>query len=145
MLRVDPKKRMVFNPEESIDFNGHTGSFIQYTYARIQSILRKFEADGGEVSFELPVALHEKERELIKTNLEYPAVVQQAADEYNPALVANYAYELVKHYNQFYQNCHILGAEDAQLKAFRVGLSGLTARVVEQAMGLLGIDMPERM
>lgn len=145
MLRVDPKKRMVFNPEESIDFNGHTGSFIQYTYARIQSILRKFEGDGGEVSFEMPVALHEKERELIKTNLEYPAVVQQAADEYNPALVANYAYELVKHYNQFYQNCHILGAEDAQLKAFRVGLSGLTARVVEQAMGLLGIDMPERM
>lgn len=143
ILKVDPKKRIVFNPKESVDFQGNTGPFIQYTHARIQSILRQFEADADE-KIEI-YALHEKERELIKILDQFPEIIQQSAELYSPALVANYTYDLVKAFNSFYQNLSILGADTAEQKLFRVKLSASTAKVIKTAFGLLGIDVPERM
>ena len=142
ILKVDPKKKIAFNPQESIDFQGNTGPFIQYTYARIQSILRR----AGELPH-LPTIgdLHPKERELIKQLSLFAGVVQQAADTYSPALIANYVYELVKEFNSFYQNVSILGEEDATKRALRIHLSRKVGEVIATGFGLLGIEVPERM
>jgi len=143
MLKVDPKKQMMFNPEESVDFNGNTGPFIQYTYARIQSILRKANFDyNNEVTFS---DLHEKEKELIKQVQLFPEVIQSAAENHSPALVANYTYDLVKEFNSFYQNVSILGEDNLDKKIFRVQLSNSVSQVIKSAFGLLGISVPERM
>lgn len=143
MLKVDPKKSMLFNPEESVDFAGNTGPFIQYTYARIQSILRKANFDFVSSS---PVAeLHEKEKELIKQILLYPEVIQNAAAQHSPALLANYTYDLVKEYNSFYQSVSILGEENQDKKVFRVQLSQKVAHTIQSSFKLLGIDVPDRM
>jgi arginyl-tRNA synthetase len=143
MLKVDPKKQMMFNPEESVDFNGNTGPFIQYTYARIQSILRKATFD---YSFESKLLeLHEKEKELIKQVQLFPEVIQSAAENHSPALIANYTYDLVKEFNSFYQNVSILGEDDVDKKVFRVQLSKSVSQVIKNALGLLGISVPERM
>ncbi|CAM4414452.1 arginine--tRNA ligase [Flavobacterium terrigena] len=143
MLKVDPKKQMMFNPEESVDFNGNTGPFIQYTYARIQSILRKatFEYSNETALTEL----HEKEKELIKQVQLFPEVIQSAAENHSPALVANYTYDLVKEFNSFYQNVSILGEDNLDKKIFRVQLSNSVSNVIKNAFGLLGISVPERM
>lgn len=143
MLKVDPKKSMLFNPEESVDFAGNTGPFIQYTYARIQSILRKADFDFSTEA--TGIALHSKEKELIKLLEAYPELIQQAAQSYSPALVANYTYELVKEYNSFYQAVPILPEVDENLKKFRVQLSEKVAETIKSAFSLLGIEVPERM
>ena len=142
ILKVDPKKKIAFNPQESIDFQGNTGPFIQYTYARIQSILRK----AGELPT-LPTSgdLHPKERELIKQLSLFASVVQQAADTYSPALIANYVYELVKEFNSFYQNVSILGEEDPVKCSLRIHLSRKVGEVIATGFDLLGIEVPERM
>ncbi|HRB72153.1 MAG TPA: arginine--tRNA ligase [Flavobacterium sp.] len=142
MLKVDPKKNMMFNPEESVDFAGNTGPFIQYTYARIQSILRKATFSLDET---VRVDLHEKEKELVKQIALYPEVIQNAASHHSPALLANYAYDLVREYNSFYQSVLILGEEDIQKKVFRVQLSKKVGEIIESAFKLLGIQVPERM
>ena len=141
ILKVDPKKKIAFNPQESIDFQGNTGPFIQYTYARIQSILRRAE------TCELPksVSLHPKEKELIKLLSLFPEVVQNAADTYSPALIANYIYDLVKEFNSFYQNVSILGEEDTDKRSLRVHLSRKVGEVIAIGFDLLGIEVPERM
>ena len=147
ILKVDARKNMTFNPKESIDFNGNTGPFIQYTYARIRSILRK----AAEADVELPdmlsanVELNTKEEELIQRLSDFHAVVRQAGTDYNPSILANYAYELVKEYNQFYHDFSILREEDEARKIFRLVLSKNVGKVVKLAMGLLGIEVPERM
>ena len=142
ILKVDPKKRILFNPEESVDFQGNTGPFIQYTYARIQSILRRGAIATTPISLE---TLHPKEKELIKQLQLFPETIQQAAAQYSPALVANYTYELVKSFNSFYQNVSILGADFEKEKSFRIQLSRAVSDVIKTAFGLLGIDVPERM
>ena len=141
ILKVDPKKKIAFNPQESIDFQGNTGPFIQYTYARIQSILRRAE------NCELPksVSLHPKEKELIKLLSLFPEVIQNAADTYSPALIANYVYDLVKEFNSFYQNVSILGEEDTDKRSLRVHLSRKVGEVIAIGFDLLGIEVPERM
>ena len=144
ILKVDPQKRILFNPEESVDFQGNTGPFIQYTYARIQSILRKAKELGVKTSANTS-ELHPKEKELIKLVQEYPATVQLAADKKSPALIANYTYELVKAFNSFYQQVPILGTTTEAEKAFRVGLSSQVGQVIKKGFGLLGIEVPERM
>jgi arginyl-tRNA synthetase len=143
ILKVDPKKRMLFNPEESIDFNGNTGPFIQYTHARIQSLLRK--AGGAPEVGAVPATMVAEERDLIKALSGFPEVVELAAESYSPYLVAQYTYDLVKSYNALYQNHSILQAPEPEVVQFRLGLSEVTARVVRTAMGLLGIECPERM
>lgn len=143
MLKVDPKKTMLFNPEESVDFNGNTGPFIQYTYARIQSILRKAEVDITEECAN--IALQPKEKELIKLIETYPTVIQNAAQAYSPAIVANYVYDLVKEYNSFYQAIPILPEKDEKLRLFRVQLSKKVGEIIASAFQLLGIEVPERM
>jgi arginyl-tRNA synthetase len=145
MLKVDPKKQMMFNPEESVDFAGNTGPFIQYTYARIQSILRKADFDFDKSVPCNPIALHEKEKELIKQVQLFPEVIQNAAAHHSPALVANYTYELVKEFNSFYQQVSILGEENQDKKVFRVQLSKAVGNTIKSAFQLLGIDVPERM
>jgi arginyl-tRNA synthetase len=143
MLKVDPKKQMMFNPEESVDFAGNTGPFIQYTYARIQSILRKADFDTS-ISI-LGLELHEKEKELIKQVQLFPEVIQNAADSHSPALIANYTYDLVKEFNSFYQQVSILGEENHDKKVFRVQLSKSVGNTIKNAFQLLGIEVPERM
>ncbi|MCM1309409.1 MAG: arginine--tRNA ligase [Bacteroides sp.] len=145
LLKVDPRKNMVFNPEESIDFNGNTGPFIQYTYARIRSVLRKAAEAGftiGEYATAIP---GEREIALIQRLAEFPATVAEAGRSYSPALIANYAYELVKEYNQFYHDCSILKEEDSAKRSLRLALSEATASVVRTALNLLGIGVVERM
>ena len=142
ILKVDPKKQILFNPEESVDFAGNTGPFIQYTYARIQSILRKANFDFSQNTHS---ALHPKEKELIKQLELFPEVIQNAAKNHSPALVANYTYELVKEYNSFYQTVSILGEEDPVKKIFRVQLSDKVAATIQLAFSLLGINVPDRM
>ncbi|MFY7739450.1 MAG: arginine--tRNA ligase [Flavobacterium sp.] len=142
MLKVDPKKQMMFNPEESVDFAGNTGPFIQYTYARIQSILRKAEFDTTQ---SVSVELHPKEKELLKQIALFPETIQDAARNHSPALLANYTYELVKEFNSFYQNVSILGEENQDKKVFRVQLSKKVADTIKSAFQLLGIEVPERM
>ncbi|MDM1451157.1 arginine--tRNA ligase [Myroides odoratimimus] len=143
ILKVDPRKGMMFNPKESVDFAGNTGPFIQYTYARIQSILRK--ADFDYTSEIKGITLDPKEKELLKLLEEFPVVIQDAARTQSPALVANYVYDLVREYNSFYQTVSILGEEDAVLKAFRVQLSEKVGMVIKDAFSLLGIAVPDRM
>ena len=146
ILKVDPRKNMTFNPKESIDFNGNTGSFIQYTYARIRSLLRKAE----ELGIALPatfagLTISTKEQELIAKVAEYADIVEEAARTYSPAVIANYVYDLVKEYNQFYHEFSILKEENEELRAFRLALSEVVARMIAAGFSLLGIEMPERM
>lgn len=143
ILKVDPKKRILFDPKESVDFQGNTGPFIQYTYARIQAILRK--ADFNMTQAITDIALHEKERDLIKQIELFPEVIQNAAYNHSPALIANYIYDLVKSFNSFYQNVSILGADSETEKVFRVQLSQSVAQVIKNGFSLLGIQVPERM
>ena len=142
ILKVDPKKRILFDPKSSVDFQGNTGPFIQYTYARIQSILRKANFDYSK---EVSIELHKKEKELIKQLELFPEVIQQAAKNYSPAVIANYTYDLVKEFNSFYQNVHILGEENEDKKVFRIQLSKKVADTIKSAFSLLGIQVPERM
>jgi arginyl-tRNA synthetase len=143
ILKVDPRKRILFNPEESVDFQGNTGPFIQYTYARIQSILRK--ADFDYRAAVTGYTLNEKEKQLIKQLQQYPETIVLAAENHSPALIANYTYELVKDFNSFYQNVTILGTEDEIKKKFRVQLSAAVGEVIKSSFKLLGIQVPERM
>ena len=147
ILKVDPRKNMTFNPRESIDFNGNTGPFIQYAYARIQSVLRKAREQGIDFGSldGCPTDLNEKELSLIQQADEFPAVVHQAGEEYSPAVIANYVYDLVKNYNQFYHDFSILREEDAGRKRFRLFLSEQIGKIIRTGMYLLGIDVPERM
>ncbi len=147
ILKVDARKNMTFNPKESIDFNGNTGPFIQYTYARIQSVLRKAAESGIVVPAELPtgIELSDKEEGLIQMVADFAAVVKQAGEDYSPSVIANYTYELVKEYNQFYHDFSILREENEAVKVFRVALSVNVAKVVRLGMNLLGIDVPDRM
>jgi len=145
ILKVDPKKQILFNPEESVDFAGNTGPFIQYTYARIQSILRKADFEFQNVTLSAVEVLHQKEKELIKQLELFPEVIQNAAHNHSPALVANYTYDLVKEYNSFYQSVSILGEENLEKKIFRVQLSKKVGETIKLAFSLLGIDVPERM
>jgi arginyl-tRNA synthetase len=142
ILKVDPKKKMLFNPKDSIDFNGNTGPFIQYTHARICSILRK--AGVTNINTEINT-INAEEKMLIKTISRFTEVIKKAADEYNPGEVANYIYELAKTYNHFYQKVPILRESDEQLKMQRVEISRFTAQVIKRGMYLLGIEVPERM
>ena len=145
LLKVDPRKNMTFNPKESIDFNGNTGPFIQYTYARIRSVLRK-AAEQGITAFDYTgVTPNEKEVALIQTLADFPATVADAGKKFAPSVIANYVYELVKQYNQFYHDCPIMREENAGVRALRLALSETTARVIAQGMALLGIKVPERM
>jgi arginyl-tRNA synthetase len=143
ILKVDPKKRILFNPEESVDFAGNTGPFIQYTYARIQSIIRKANFDFSNKTE--AITLHEKEKELLKQLELFPEVIQNAAHNHSPALLANYTYDLVREYNSFYQAVPILGEEDLNKKIFRVQLSKKVADTIAASFSLLGINVPERM
>ncbi len=146
ILKVDPKKNMTFNPRESIDFNGNTGPFIQYTYARIQSVLRKATDEGvANISRVSVVEMTEKERELIKLTTLFPGIVQQAATQYSPALIANFAYDLAKEYNQFYHDHSILRDTTEEVKQLRLSISAQVGRCIKNAMWLLGIDVPNRM
>ena len=142
ILKVDPKKRILFDPESSVDFAGNTGPFIQYTYARIQSILRKAPLTA---TTEVAISLEEREKDIIKHLLDYPAVIQQAAEQHSPALIANYSYDLVKLFNSFYQNISILGEENVALRDFRIDLAKEVSRILQQSMSLLGIELPSRM
>ncbi|MBB3187762.1 arginine--tRNA ligase [Microbacter margulisiae] len=147
ILKVDPRKNMTFNPKESVDFNGNTGPFIQYTYARIRSVMRKAEEASLQVSGVINISepLSEKEISLVQLLNEFPSVVEEAGTEYSPAVVANYAYELAKEYNQFYHDYPILKEGNEALRTFRLMLSSNTAKVLFTAMSLLGIEMPDRM
>ncbi|MGB1317955.1 MAG: arginine--tRNA ligase, partial [Flavobacteriales bacterium] len=143
MLKVDPKKRMLFNPAESIDMQGNTGPFIQYTHARIQSVLRKAETD----SFGVPslTSINDNERALIRLINQFPEVIKSAGEEYSPAIIANYIYELAKEYNTFYHECPILIEKDEEVKQLRLAISKLTAQVIASGMKLLGVRVPDRM
>ena len=146
MLKVDARKNMLFNPKESIDFNGNTGPFIQYTYARTRSIVRKAEESGFDATgVAAPAAISDKERSLIRMLYDFTAVVRQAGIDYSPSGIANYAYDLAKEYNQFYHDYSILREEDATVKAFRIQLTRTVGKVIKIAMNLLGIEVPERM
>ncbi len=145
LLKVDPRKNMLFNPKESIDFNGNTGPFIQYTYARIRSVLRRAAEAGMNITAYEGVIPGEKEITLIQSLADFPTVVSEAGRNYSPAQIANYVYELVKQYNQFYHDCPILKETDAAVRSLRLALSDATARVIATGMGLLGIRVPERM
>lgn len=147
ILKVDPRKNMTFNPKESIDFNGNTGPFIQYTYARIRSVLRKAAEQGIVLPEQLPTTtgISEKEESLIQMIADYASIVREAGKEYSPAYIANYIYDLVKEYNQFYHDFSILREENEALKKFRLVLSANVAKIVKSGMSLLGIEVPERM
>ena len=147
ILKVDPKKNMLFNPEESIDFNGNTGPFIQYTHARIRSIVRKAKEQGlaGQVFDADKLELNPKEKNLLQSLYSFPQVVNDAAGDMSPAQIANYTYELAKEFNQFYHDHSVLNEPDRDVSLFRLMLSELTARVIKTGMGLLGIKVPERM
>ena len=145
ILKVDPRKRMLFNPEESVDFQGNTGPFIQYTYARIQSILRKVDFDISQEVSPGQLSLHVKEKQLLKDLEAFPQAVAEAADQHSPALVANYTYELVKDFNSLYQQVPILGEEDLLHRRFRVQLTKMVGKVIRKGTALLGIGVPDRM
>jgi arginyl-tRNA synthetase len=142
LLKVDPKKNMLFNPKESIDFNGNTGPFLQYTYARIRSVLRRGEEVDAQSLSAIP---NEKEATLIRKVGDFPAVVAEAGRTYSPALIANYCYDLAKEYNQFYHDYSILKEEDANVRALRLSISAVVARTLKTGVALLGMEMPERM
>jgi arginyl-tRNA synthetase len=142
LLRVDPKKTMVFNPEESIDFHGFTGPFVQYTHARIKSILRKGTASGGK---QVASGLLKLERDLIILLEQYPTIIEQACTEHNPSVIAIYVFNLAKMFNAFYTEHSVMNAESEEKKQLRLQLSEMTANVIASGMGLLGIKVPERM
>ena len=143
LLKVDPRKNMLFNPKESIDFNGNTGPFLQYTYARIRSVMRKAgDIDTAAMAHAIP---NEKETSLIQKVADFPSIVAEAGRSLSPALIANYCYDLAKEYNQFYHDYSILREEDMAVKALRLELSSVVARTLRSAASLLGIEMPERM
>ncbi len=144
ILKVDPKKKMLFDPNESIDLHGNTGPFIQYTHARCRSIWRKSELKEMPV-LDLTIEMHAKEKELIKIINGFPKAVSEAAKEYSPALVANYTYELSKTFNQFYDVCPVLKEENISLRNFRLSLVVTVARTIKSAFAMLGIEVPERM
>ena len=146
ILKVDPKKTMMFNPHESIDFNGNTGPFIQYTHARIRSVMRKAASQGIDLKNEIPVtALNESEKTILKIIYDFPQTVMQAAEAFSPAQIAGYAYNLAKEFNRFYHDYSILNEPDAEKRNFRLSLANFTAKVLKSAMALLGIELPERM
>jgi len=147
ILKVDARKNMLFNPKESIDFNGNTGPFIQYTYARIQSVLRKADSEAIDIPATLPtnIEINEKEQNLIQLLFDFAEVVKQAGKDYNPSAIANYTYDLVKEYNQFYHDYSILHEEKKDVKVLRLVLSATIGKVIKSAMGLLGIEVPDRM
>ena len=147
ILKVDPRKNMTFNPEESIDFNGNTGPFIQYTHARIMSVLRKARENQISLSTTFPpgMTLEAKEKELLKTISEYPGVVTEAAASYSPALLANYCFEIAREFNQFYHDHSILNEPDPDKTNFRLVLSECVVKIMKSGMGMLGIGMPDRM
>jgi len=147
ILKVDPRKNMVFNPKESIDFNGNTGPFIQYTYARIQSVLRKAESLSYVLpeSIDLNIPISEKEENLIQLMSDFPSIIREAGDNFSPAIIANYVYDLVKEYNQFYHDFSILKEENEELKKFRLVLSQNIGKIIKVSFALLGINVPERM
>ena len=147
LLKVNPVNNMVFNPAESIDFNGNTGPFIQYTHARIKSVLRKAEANGDQIDADNldGVEVSEKEQTIIQKLVDFEGVVLRAGREYSPAQIANYAYDLAKEYNQFYHDTPIMKEEDVRKRQLRLVLSASVARVIKTAMSLLGIEVPERM
>jgi arginyl-tRNA synthetase len=146
ILKVDPAKNMLFNPAESIDFNGNTGPFIQYTHARIRSIVRKAEEQGIHDHEPVVVpALNEKERAVIKCLHDMPGIISSAAENYSPAMIANYAYDLAKSFNSFYQDTPILREENVAVKTFRVQLCAVVAQAIKNTMRILGIEVPERM
>ncbi len=147
ILKVDARKNMTFNPKESIDFNGNTGPFIQYTYARIQSVLRKAADAGIEIPASIPAGLElsTKEEALIQMLADFKSVVKQAGTDYNPSIIANYTYDLVKEYNQFYHDYSILREDNETVKVFRLALSANVGKIIKEAMALLGIEVPERM
>lgn len=136
---------MTFNPKESIDFNGNTGPFIQYTYARIRSVLRKAQESGMTANDFIGAKPGEREITLVQRLADFPSVVQEAGRTYSPALIANYSYDLVKEYNQFYHDCSILKEDDERTRSMRLAISKVTADTILTAMGLLGINVPERM
>ena len=142
MLKVDPKKRMLFKPEESVDFNGNTGPFIQYTYARIQSLRRKY---AKKVVLSKNVDLTEKEKGIIKQIINFPSLIQEAALNHSPALLANYIYNLVKDFNSYYQHTSILSAKKTEIVNFRLGLSLKVGEIIKTSMRLLGVNVPNRM
>ncbi|WP_185217229.1 arginine--tRNA ligase [Sphingobacterium mizutaii] len=143
LLKVDPKKRLLFDPNESVDFQGHTGPFVQYTHARIKSVLRKAEYTGADVK--TPASISTYERDLIQALANYPAIIEASAQEFSPAQLANYAYDLAKLYNKFYHEETILKAEDENVKGFRLQMSASVARIIAESMNMLGIQVPERM
>jgi arginyl-tRNA synthetase len=146
ILKVDPKKTMTFNPEESVDFNGNTGPFIQYTYARIRSVQRK--ADAMEIQARVPAPgfnIEDEEKELLKWIMLFQDRLEEAGSAYSPALIANYAYDLAREFNQFYQSCPILKADSIERRAYRLALAVLTAETLKYALWILGIEVPERM
>jgi len=146
ILKVDPKKNMLFNPEESIDLNGNTAPFIQYTHARIRSLIRKATEQKIDISNTVHLTkIPAQEKELLRILYDYPSVVKQAGNELSPALIANYAYELVKTYNHFYQDTPVLREENNKLRTYRLQLSLHTASIIKHATSLLGIDVPEQM
>ena len=145
ILKVDPKKRILFDPKESVDFQGNTGPFIQYTYARIRAIIRKSDISITDLQFQNDITLHEKEKEILNLLSQYPETIQSAAKNYSPALIANYTYDLVKSFNSFYQNVSIFGANSEHEKKFRVLLSFKVGEVIKSSFQLLGIKVPERM
>ena len=143
ILKVDPKKRILFDPNDSIDFNGNTGPFIQYTYARIQSLLTKSNYKKSKINNQLEI--NDKEKQLLKLLTIFPEIIKSAADNLNPALIANYTYELVKNFNSYYQTTTILKINDEELKGFRLTLSYKVASIIKSSMKLLGINVPEKM
>jgi len=146
ILKVDPKKTMLFNPEESIDFNGNTGPFIQYTYARIQSVLRKSAQAGIDFPNQVSeISLNVKESSLIKILSTFPIVVREAGENHSPALVANFVYELAKEFNQFYHEFSIMNEPDQMTRNFRLLMSDIIGKTIKRGFSLLGIDVPERM
>ncbi|MES2568204.1 MAG: arginine--tRNA ligase [Bacteroidota bacterium] len=145
ILKVDPKKKMLFDPKESIDLHGNTGPFIQYAHARIKSILRDYEENIESISISDSITLHEKEKELIKQQYDFPKILTESAATYNPAVVANYIYELAKLFNQFYNECSVLKESNADIKQFRIKLIETTSRIIKNGMLCLGIEVPERM
>ena len=145
MLKVDARKNMLFNPKESIDFNGNTGPFIQYTHARICSILRKAEEAGIDTANFVKASLLAEEVELIKALTDYPTVVRTAGEQFSPSVIAAYAYDLAKQFNGYYHDHSILKEEDSAVRSLRLKLASEVARVIRSAMSLLGINVPERM
>jgi arginyl-tRNA synthetase len=148
LLKVDPRKRMLFNPEESIEFQGNTGPFIQYTHARISAIIRKSKQlgiDFATIDYRLVTDLHETEKEMIYIISQYGEKLQLAAKDYSPAVIAQYVYDIAKEYNRFYAEVSIFSEADIEKRKFRVGLSALAAQTIKVSMGLMGINVPDRM